>query len=64
MGEARRRGSFEERKAQAIKEGRIPEIRRRLQRQSRSQRAEAKATYRAYIGKLLELKQAAEAGHG
>lgn len=53
MGEARRRGSFEER---------IPEVRRKLQAQARINRAEAKAAYLAYIRKVLAYKFASESG--
>jgi len=48
MGQAKLRGTFEERKAQAIAAGRIPAIRRKLQRQ-------AKADKRAAISWKLEL---------
>jgi len=38
MGQAKLRGTFEERKAQAIAAGRIPAIRRKLQSQARAER--------------------------
>lgn len=57
MGEARRRGSFEERKAEAIKAGRDPEVRRQEQRDKRIARANFKAEYIAFIRKLLEEQQ-------
>lgn len=54
MGQAARRGSFEERRAQAIAAGRFPEVRRREQREARQARADIKRAYRDYIRKLLE----------
>lgn len=54
MGEANRRGSFEERKAIAIKEGRIPEERRKAQRDARVRKADAKKAYYDYMRKLYD----------
>lgn len=52
MGEARRRGSFEDRKAEAIKAGRDPEKRRQAQRAVRVHRADTKRAYYDYLRKL------------
>jgi len=41
MGQAKLRGIFEERKAQAIAAGRIPAIRRKLQSQAKADRRAA-----------------------
>lgn len=59
MGEARRRGSFEVRKSQAIEASRIPEVRRKLQAQARINRVEAKAAYLDYIRNVLAAENGA-----
>lgn len=57
MGEARRRGTLEDRKAEAIKAGRFPEARRAIQRDARIARANIKAEYLAFIRKLIKEQQ-------
>lgn len=54
MGEARRRGSFEDRKAEAIKAGRFPEIARMVRRGLSRQRAAKKQARLAYMRKFYE----------
>lgn len=54
MGQAKLRGTFEERKAQAIKAGRIPEVRRKIQREARATR---RATINAYLEFLRKLQE-------
>jgi hypothetical protein len=54
MGEAKRRGTFEQRKAEAIKAGRIPAIRRKLQREVRANRRKMIAEHLAFIRKMHE----------
>lgn len=61
-GQARLRGTFEERKAQAIKAGRIPEVRRKLQREARAARRNAINAHLKFFRKLQEqaIQQAAK----
>ena len=54
MGQAKLRGTFEERKAQAIAAGRIPEIRRKLQSQARANR---RAAINAHLEFLRQLRE-------
>ena len=55
MGQAKLRGTFEERKAQAIAAGRIPPaIRRELQRQARADR---RAAINAHLEFLRQLRE-------
>ena len=52
MGQAKLRGTFEERKAQAIAAGRIPEIRRKQQSQARADRRAAINAHLDYLRRL------------
>jgi len=54
MGQAKLRGTFEERKAQAIAAGRIPAIRRKLQSQARADRRAAINAHLEFLGQLRE----------
>ena len=54
MGQAKLRGTFEERKAQAIAAGRIPEIRRKTQREARAARRAAINAHLEFLRKLQE----------
>ena len=54
MGEAKRRGTFEQRKAEAIKAGRIPELRRKQQRETRANRRAAIKAHLKFLRKLQE----------
>lgn len=54
MGQAKLRGTFEERKAQAIKAGRIPEVRRKQQSQARAARRAAINAHLEFLRKLQE----------
>jgi len=54
MGQARQRGTFEQRKAEAIKAGRIPELRRKQQRETRANRRAAIKAYLEFLRKLQE----------
>ena len=54
MGEARRRGSLEECKAEAIKAGRSLEINRRCNREIKRIKANMKQAYLAYLMRLME----------
>lgn len=62
MGQAKLRGTFEERKAQAIKAGRIPEIRRKRQREARAARRADINAHLEFLRKLQEqlIQQAAK----
>lgn len=53
MGEARRRGSFEDRKAEAMIAGRYPEVRRANQKNARIAKARFKEEYLAFIRRLI-----------
>ena len=52
MGQAKLRGTFEERKAQAIAAGRIPAIRRKQQSQARADRRAAINAHLDYLRRL------------
>lgn len=52
MGQAKRRGTFEERKAQAIANRRDPEVRRLRQREERIARAAQKHAIREHLRRL------------
>lgn len=54
MGQAKLRGTFEERKAQAIAAGRIPEVRRKMQREARATRRAAINAHLEFLRKLQE----------
>ena len=62
MGQAKLRGTFEERKAQAIAAGRIPAIRRKQQSQARADRRAAINAHLEFLRKLQEqaIQQAAK----
>ena len=53
MGQAKRRGTFEVRKAQATAAGRDPEVRRREQREARQVKANAKREYQDFVRRML-----------
>ena len=57
MGEARRRGSFEDRKAEAIKAGRDPKVRRAAEREARAAKARFKEEYLDFIRRLIAEQQ-------
>lgn len=54
MGQAKLRGTFEERKAQAIAAGRLSEVRRRMQS---ARRAGKRAAINAYLELLRGLQE-------
>lgn len=54
MGEAKRRGTFEERKTEAIKNGRLTEVRREAQRQKTRDKQASLFAMQAYLRKLSE----------
>ena len=54
MGEAKRRGTFEERKAEAIRNGRFTEARREAQRQKTRDKQARLLAIKEYRRKLLE----------
>jgi len=54
MGQAKQRGTFEQRKAEAIKAGRIPEVRRRQQAEVRANRRIAIQARLEYLKRLQE----------
>lgn len=56
MGQAKRRGSFEQRKAEAIKAGRIPEVRRRERAEARAAKNELRQASMDFLKLLYSQK--------
>lgn len=54
MGEAKRRGTFEERKAEAVRNGRFTEARRKAQRQKTRDKQAKLLAIRKYLRELSE----------
>lgn len=52
MGQAKQRGTFEQRKTEAIKAGRLPEVRRKLQAEDRANRRATKQAYLEFLRKM------------
>lgn len=56
MGQAKRRGSFEERKAKAIAAGRITEVRRKEQAKARAEKMSLRQAYMDFMMRLHSQK--------